>query len=98
MKLLVVLTFLTSFSVFSGDNKVKVEITSLTNVNKASAMEVCGTAKHSDGLRPILVTVKHDESKYTTLTSPDDAWCVVIKRWTFDGKLDATGLALKDLM
>lgn len=94
MKILTVMIamLLLSAGAHAAESKIKVEITSLENIGSASAMEACGTAKHSDGLKPVLVTVKHGESKYTTLTSPDGEWCVVIKRWTFNGQIDAHGV------
>ncbi len=98
MKILAVIAFLSSLSAYAVDPNVQVEITSLTNVNNSSALEACGTAKHAAGLKPILVTVQHGGSKYTTLTSADGDWCVVIKRWTFNGKSEADGVALKDVM
>ena len=76
----------------SGDIAVAVE--SLTNISGNGAMEACGTATHKNGIKPLVVTVKHDQSFYSTLTAPNGKWCVVVKRWTFDGNVtvDATTL------
>ncbi|MEK6704217.1 MAG: hypothetical protein AABZ06_00345 [Bdellovibrionota bacterium] len=74
---------------------ITVTVDSLVNVYGNGAMEVCGSAVHKDGLRPLLVTVRHDESYYTTLTAPNNKWCVVVKRWTYDGKVEAGATTFK---
>ncbi len=81
-----------------ADDNIEVKIDDLTNVNGASAMEACGTAKHKSGLRPLWVTVTHDQSEYSTLTSPSDKFCVVIKRWTFNGETNATASVFPTLV
>ena len=91
-KIVLTTLFVSPFA-FAEDNIV-VKIDDLTNVNGASAMEACGTAKHKDGIRPLWVTVKHDQSEYSTLTSPSDNFCVLIKRWTFNGETNATAQVL----
>ncbi len=78
----------------SRTDEVEVKIDSLTNISGASAMEACGTATHKNGLRPLWVTIAHDKSQYSTLTSPEDKWCVVIKRWTFNGATSVSAQAL----
>ncbi len=73
---------------------VTLTIDSLVNVSGSGALEACGTATHKDGLKPLMVTVKHDESFYTTLTAPNGKWCVIFKRWTFNGEIDASATTL----
>ena len=84
-----------SFNLFANDLNIDVKITSLTNAAKNAVMEVCGTAIHNKGLHPLLVTIHHAESNYTTLTSPQGDWCVVIVRWTFTGKVDVEATTLQ---
>ena len=80
-------------SVFAED-LITVKVDSMANVSQAGAIESCGTAVHKNGVRPLLVTLKHDASYYTTLTAANDKWCVVFKRWTFTGKVDVTASTL----
>ena len=68
--------------------EIEVEITSLTNIRGNGAMEACGVvAKQTQST--LLVTIKHDESSYTTLTDENGKWCQVVKRWTYNGKIEA---------
>lgn len=67
-------------------DEVTVTVDSHTNASNY-LLETCGTAKHAGGLKPLTVTVKHDESNYTTLTDKDGKWCVVIKRWKYNGEV-----------
>ena len=86
-------TFLLSLVVLAGVNasadasKFEVKVVDLTNLARSTALEACGTAKHTDGKKPLLVTITHDQSKYTTLTDEAGNWCVVFKRWTNSGKI-----------
>lgn len=77
-----------------ANEKTTVKITSLTNGARSTVLEACGTATHVEGKKPLLVTAKHDESYYTTLTNADGKWCVLILRWTNKGEVDATATTL----
>lgn len=77
-----------------ADDSIVTTVDSLSNVANSAALEVCGTAVHREGTKPLLVTVQHDESFYTTLTAPNNKWCVVVKRWTFSGKVNASAVPL----
>jgi len=79
---------------FGQENPFKVKITSLSNTRNNEAIEVCGTATHQDEIWPLVVTVVHDQSSYSTLTAPDSKWCTLIKRWTFSGKVEAQATTL----
>lgn len=67
--------------------KFEVKVDDLTNLARSTALEACGTAKHKDGKKPLIVTLTHDQSKYSTLTDEAGNWCVVFKRWTNSGKI-----------
>ena len=89
------ITIVTAFGLTAlANEKTTVKITSLTNGARSTVLEACGTATHIEGKKPLLVTAKHDESYYTTLTNPDGKWCVLILRWTNKGEVDATATTL----
>jgi hypothetical protein len=91
----ILITIFTAFSLASlANEKTTVKITSLTNGARSTVLEACGTATHIEGKKTLLVTAKHDESYYTTLTNPDGKWCVLILRWTNKGEVDATATTL----
>lgn len=81
------LLFLSSAALFANANKFEVVVVDLTNLANSTALEACGTAKHVDGKKPLLVTLSHDKSKFTTVTDELGAWCVVFKRWNYNGKI-----------
>lgn len=88
MRLLVI--FLFGTNVFAND-PIKVTITSMKNIRGNGAIEVCGTAEQSGSSKTILVTVKHEGSKYTTLTSSENEWCTLIKRANYSGNVEVSG-------
>lgn len=71
-----------------ASGEITVVIDSLTNITGGGAMEACGRATHSKGKKPLLVTIRHDQSYYTTLTADNGVWCSVVKRWTYNGSID----------
>lgn len=77
-----------------ADDPITVKVESMANISGSGAIEACGTAIHKDGKRPLLVTLKHDASYYTTLTAANDRWCILFKRWTFSGKADVVAATL----
>ncbi|OGQ34679.1 MAG: hypothetical protein A3F16_03130 [Deltaproteobacteria bacterium RIFCSPHIGHO2_12_FULL_43_9] len=81
-------------TLFAGDEDIKIEVTSMVNFARSTGIEVCGTAVHKNGVAPLLVTIKHTESYYTTLTAPNGVWCQLIRRWTFSGEVDVTAAPL----
>lgn len=92
---LILLTYILFFSMNTfADDKITVKIDSLTNGAKSTVLEACGTAVHVEGKKPLLVTAKHDQSYYTTLTNSDGKWCVLILRWTYKGEVGVTATTL----
>lgn len=87
---------LQSKRVFADSGNISITIDSLSNVSGNGALEACGTAVHPGGIKPVLVTIRHDQSFYTVLTAPNNKWCVVFKRWTFDGKIEVSATTLRD--
>ena len=100
MKRFLLFSFAIGFSASSlalgAQDPIAVSIDSLTNISGNGALEACGTAIHKDGVKPILLTLKHSDSYYTTLTAPNGKWCVVFKRWTYDGKIDVSATTLQN--
>lgn len=91
MKKLVLISVLCVSQVVLAEPLIKVEIKDLTNIRGNGALEVCGVASHAQGIKPLLITVLHDASSYTTLTDKNGKWCTVFKRWTNDGRVLVSG-------
>lgn len=81
-------------TVFAAESKFTVKIADLSNLAKSTALEACGTALHTEGKKPLLITLTHDQSKYTTLTDESGNWCVVFKRWTGSGAITVTAATM----
>lgn len=92
IKAMIAVCFLSvgSASASNGTPEIDVKVTSLSNLANSTAIEVCGTAVDKSGAKPLLVTMRHGNAEYTTLTNGAGNWCTVIKRWTFDGQVDVT--------
>ncbi|GIL17068.1 MAG: hypothetical protein BroJett040_08190 [Oligoflexia bacterium] len=78
---------------FSGavlaDNDIELKIDWVQNVAKSSVLEVCGKANSKSGKWPLLISVTHGESVFSTLTSKDHRFCLLLARQTWDGKVTA---------
>lgn len=81
------LVVLAGASAYADASKFEVKVVDLSNLARSTALEACGTAKHMDGKKPLMVSLTHDQSKYTTLTDEAGNWCIVFKRWTNSGKI-----------
>jgi hypothetical protein len=93
MRYVIVFIALFVFSNNAYTDELTVKITSLTNVSGNGAMEACGIVENQKN-KTSLVTIKHKESSYTTLTDQSGNWCQVIKRWSYNGETDATAREL----
>ncbi len=94
MKNILVLTLLLPGSLAFAQSPISLKITSHTNLRGNAALETCGTAVHSSGIKPLMVNIKHDESSYTTLTDEAGNWCAIVKRWTNSGIVTASATTL----
>lgn len=87
-RMFLTMPFMAMASMAAADvSKFEVKVVDLTNLAGNAALEACGTAKHVDGKKPLVVTLSHDQSRYSTLTDVAGNWCVVFKRWNFSGKI-----------
>ncbi len=73
---------------------IEVKVTSMKNVARSTAIEVCGTAVHKDGVQPLMVTIQHSESQYSTLSGKNSNWCALVARKTFTGDVDVSAMTL----
>ncbi|MDR3608732.1 MAG: hypothetical protein P4M08_15315 [Oligoflexia bacterium] len=81
---------------YAASDPIAITLDSLSNLAGNGAIEACGTGVAQDGTQPVLITVRHADSYYTTLTAPNGKWCLVFKRWTFDGRIDVSGTTLRN--
>ncbi len=77
-------------------DEIEIKIDSMSNVKGNGSIEACGSAVHQDGTKPLLVTLEHDKSYYSTLTAPNDKWCILFKRWTFSGNIKVSAVSLNN--
>lgn len=83
---------------FSGavfaDDGIDLKIDWVHNVAKSTVLEVCGKATSKSGKWPLLVSITHGESVFSTLTSRDQKFCLLLARQTWDGKVTAVASSL----
>lgn len=68
---------------------ITLSIDGVYNVAKSTVLEVCGTATSKTGKWPLAVSLTHESSVYTTLTSKDNRYCQLIARQSWKGEVSA---------
>lgn len=93
MKNIMIGLLLVSSTAFAEED-VTVKIDWLVNVSNSKMLEVCGTAISKTGQWPLLVTVNHGNSSFTTLTNKSGRYCQTFARQNFNGSttVEATSL------
>lgn len=94
-KLVFISAFLVSGSGFAS-GEVEVKVNTMTNAAKSSLIEACGTAKHSAGVKPLMVTLHHADSTYTALSSASGNWCILFRRANWNGNVEVGASTLQD--
>jgi hypothetical protein len=94
MKLLALIFAVLVANIAFAADKITVTIDELSNIDRGNSLEACGSAKHADGIKPLIVTLRHDQSTYNTIVGESGKWCVVFRRWNFNGKVEATATTL----
>ncbi len=92
MKLFIVCLFLFS-GAYAGED-IELKIDWVQNVAKSTVLEVCGKAVSKTGKWPLLVSITHGESVFSTMTSKDNRFCQLLGRQTWDGKVTAEASTL----
>lgn len=91
----IILAIITAFtSLAFAEGKISLTVDELNNIDRGHSVEACGTATHTEGTKPLLVSLSHDQSIYNTLTNEQGKWCVVFKRWNNSGKVKASASTL----
>lgn len=90
--IVVAIIFMGNFAQAADD--ITVTIDWVQNVAKNAVLEVCGTAVSKTGKWPLLVSLKHGDSTFTTLTNKDGKYCQLLGRQTFKGEVDASAVPI----
>lgn len=91
-KLILLLTLTSATSYAAGDIDVTVDW--IGNVARSTVLEVCGKAISKSGKWPLVITITHGESTYSTLTGRDGNYCQLLARQTYKGKVQATAASM----
>lgn len=81
-------------SVVNAESDLDLKIDWVQNVAKSTILEVCGKAVSKSGKWPLIVSISHGESTFSTLTSKDNKFCQLIARQTWDGKVTAEATSM----
>lgn len=84
MKKVILGLLLIGSSAFAEDD-ITVKIDWLVNVGNSKLLEVCGTAVSKSGQWPLIVSVNHGKSVFTTMTNTEHRYCQTFARQTFNG-------------
>ncbi len=82
-----------SITAIAADS-IEAKVERMANVRGNGAIEVCGSVSPVTG-KAAWVTVTHADSKYSTLSSPEGEWCTLVRRATFDGKVEVSARAFE---
>ncbi len=83
---LFIMCLLFAGSAYANDD-IELRIDWVQNVAKSTVLEVCGKAVSKTGKWPLLISVTHGESVFSTMTSKDNRFCQLVGRQTWDGKV-----------
>jgi len=84
-----IIGFMMFVSSIASAEGITLSIDGIYNVANSTALEVCGKATSKTGKWPLVVSLTHESSVYTTLTSKDNRYCQLIARQTWKGEVSA---------
>ena len=87
------ITLLFGFSAFASDD-IEIKIDWVENVANSKVLEVCGKAVSKSDKWPLLISITHGDSVFSTLTSKDNRFCQLLGRQTWDGKVSVEASTL----
>ena len=93
MKKLILLLTLTSATAFAA-NDIDVTIDWVENVARSTVLEVCGKAVAKTGKWPLVVSITHGNSTFSTVTSIDGKYCQLLGRQTFKGEVKVSAASM----
>ena len=89
MKNIFCLLILASSISHADNGDITVTIDSVSNTARSEILHVCGKAVSKTQKWPLLVTLTHGSSSYSTLTAKDGIFCQLVARETNSGKVTA---------
>lgn len=92
MKLMLVGIFIGN-TVYASDD-IDVKIDWVQNVSKSTVLEVCGSATSKSGKWPLIVSISHGESVFSTMTSKNNRYCQLVARQSWNGKVTVEAASL----
>jgi len=93
MKLFILTILSVSVSAFAADD-IDVKVGWLENVAKGAVIEVCGTAISKTGKWPLIVSIVHGESTFSTVTNKEGKYCQLIGRQNFKGIVNVNATSM----
>ncbi len=84
-KLLLGVLFISTVSYAEDDITIKIDW--VENVANSKLLEVCGTAISKSGKWPLLISVIHGESVFSTVTNSKNRYCQLVSRQNFSGNV-----------
>lgn len=90
----IILGFLLIGSSAFAEDDINVTIDWLVNIGNSKLLEVCGTAVSKTGQWPLIVSITHGKSVFTTMTNTENRYCQTFARQTFNGETTVKATSL----
>lgn len=87
MKKWIFLSFLITQTAFANGD-IDITIDWVANVAKSAVLEVCGKAVEKSGKWPLVISIVHGQSTFSTVTNKEGKFCQLLSRQTFKGEVD----------
>ncbi len=92
-KVILSATLFLSVNAFATDD-IDVTIDWVQNVARSTVLEVCGKAVAKSGKWPLIVSVVHGESTFSTMANKEGKYCQLIGRQNYKGTVNATATSM----
>lgn len=93
MNKIVFIILLFTCVISKAEDDIELKIEWVENVAKNAVLEVCGTAISKSAKWPLIVSIEHGDSKFSTVTSKEGRYCQLIGRQTFNGEVNVTAMS-----
>ncbi len=88
-KIILSAILLMSVNTFAADD-IDVTIDWVQNVARSTVLEVCGKAVAKSGKWPLIVSIVHGDSTFSTITNKEGKYCQLLGRQNYKGTVNAT--------
>jgi hypothetical protein len=82
-----------SLNAMAADD-IDVTVDWVQNVARSTVLEVCGKAVSKSGKWPLIVSVVHGESTFSTMTNKEGKYCQLVGRQNYKGTINVSATSM----